>query len=193
MNRIKLLGLAVLAASASAQAENYNLDMAHSRIWFDVSHQGYSAMVGRFASFGGTIDFSAENPSASSVDITIDAASVDMFHDGLNDHLKQAEPLDFFGVEQFPELRFVSTSVRETGEGRYEVSGDFTMRGQSHPVTFDAVLNRAGELRNGARKVGFSATGSLDRTRWGMDYNAPMIGAEVNFRLEIEAIAADST
>ena len=190
MTRITLLGAGLLAISAGANAENYNLDMNHSRIWFDVAHQGYSTMVGRFADFGGTIDFNADNPSASSVDITIDAASVDMFNDALNDHLTRSEPrIDFFGVDTYPNLRFVSTRVEETGENQYRVTGDFTMRGQTHPVSFDAILNRMGETQDGSSKVGFTATGSLDRTQFGMDFGAAMLGTDINFRIEIEAVA----
>ena len=192
MNHAKFLGaMALLIFSAGASAENYGLDMGHSRIWFDVNHQGYSTMVGRFSEFSGTIDYDADNPSASSVDITIAADSVDMFHDGLNDHLKREEPrIDFFGVTTYPEARFVSTNVEDAGDGSMVITGDLTMLGQTHPVTLDAVLNKTGETRGGAAKVGFSATGSVDRTQYGMGFGVPAIGAEVGLRIEIEAVAS---
>ena len=197
MTCVKFLGVALLTVCAGANAENYELDMNHSRIWFDVNHQDYSTMVGRFSDFGGTIDFDADNPSASSVDITINAASVDMFHDGLNDHLTRivreegAEPkIDFLGVEMYPELRFVSTNVEDMGEGKMTITGDFTMLGQTHPVSLNAVLNKTGDAR-GTPKVGFSATGSVDRTQYGMGFGAQFgIGTDINVRIEIEALAS---
>ena len=197
MTCAKFLGVALLTVCAGANAENYELDMNHSRIWFDVAHQGYSTMVGRFSDFGGTIDFDAENPSASSVDITINAASVDMFNDGLNDHLTRivpeegAEPrIGFLGVEMYPELRFVSTNVEDMGEGKMMITGDLTMLGQTHPVSLNAVLNKTGAA-GGTPKVGFSATGSVDRTQYGMGFGAQFgIGTDVNVRIEIEATAS---
>ena len=190
MTFVKFLGVALLVVCAGANAENYELDMNHSRIWFDVDHQGYSTMVGRFSDFGGTIDFDADNPSASSVDITINAASVDMFHDGLNDHLKREEPrMDFLGVTTYPQARFVSTNVEDMGEGNMTITGDLTMLGQTHPLSLNAVLNKTGDAR-GAPKVGFTAKGSVDRTQYGMGFGVPNIGAEVGLRIEIEAVAS---
>ena len=97
-----------LAQAALAEPRDYAIDMAHSRIFFDIDHRGYSTMLGRFAEFGGTFKYDAENPANSSLDITIDPSSIDMFHEGLNNHLKTA---DFFNVEQYPEMRFVSERV----------------------------------------------------------------------------------
>src|SRR5690606_36675371 len=106
-----------LAHTALAEPRDYAIDMAHSRIFFDIDHRGYSTMLGRFAEFGGTFKYDAENPANSSLDITIDPSSIDMFHEGLNNHLKTA---DFFNVEQYPELRFVSERVEVSGEGRFK-------------------------------------------------------------------------
>src|SRR5690606_437481 len=138
---------------------------------------------GRFAEFGGTFRYDAENPAASSLDVTIDPSSVDMFHEGLNNHLKNP---DFFNVEQYPEMRFVSERVDVVGEGRFVVHGQFTMLGQTHPLSFDVVLNKTGSTRNGAPMAGFTARGKLDRARYGMTYGAPLVGTEIAFRIEIE-------
>lgn len=179
------LGLCI-CIEAAAEPRSYGFDMSHSRIFFDISHRGYSTMHGRFADFGGTFRFDAKDPTRSSLDVTIDPASIDMFHEGLNDHLKTA---DFFDVEQYPEMRFVSERVEAAGENRYTVHGRFTLLGQTHPLAFDVVLNQTGEGRGGVPIAGFSATGTLDRTQYGMGYAVPIIGAEVQFRIEIEASA----
>lgn len=172
---------------AIAAPQSYTFDMGHSRIFFDINHRGFSTMLGRFSDFGGTFSFDAENPSASSLDITIDPASIDMFHAGLNDHMKTA---DFFDVAEHPQMRFVSERVEPVGEDRFKVHGRFTMLGQTHPLSFDVSLNQTGQTRDGAPMAGFTATGTLDRTRYGMNYAAPVIGTDVSFRIEIEASAA---
>lgn len=174
----------ILPALAAAEPMEYSLDMSHSRVFFDVDHQGYSMMRGMFRSFDGTLMYDADDPSASSVSISIDADSVDMYHDGLNDHLKNA---DFFDVEVHPALTFESTSVEDLGDGRLRVDGNLTMLGQTHPVSFDAVHNQMGQVRGGATKVGFSAAGSLDRTAYGMNFGAGNLGTDISFGIEIEA------
>ena len=174
----------VLPALATAEPMEYSLDMGHSRVFFDVDHQGYSMMRGMFRNFDGSLLYDADDPSASSVSISIDADSVDMYHDGLNDHLKNA---DFFDVENHPSLMFESTSVEDLGDGNVRVNGNLTMLGQSHPVTFDAIHNQMGQVRGGATKVGFSATGSLDRTAYGMNFGAGNLGTDISFSIEIEA------
>lgn len=179
------LGLS-LTHGALAAPQDYAIDMNHSRVFFDVSHQDYSTMHGRFAEFGGTLRYDAANPANSSLDITIDPSSVDMFHEGLNDHLRTD---DFFNVAEYPEMRFVSDRVDVNGEDSFTVHGEFTMLGETHPVTFHVILNRTGETNDGAPKAGFTATGTLDRTDYGMTFAAPAIGAEVDFRIEIEASA----
>jgi polyisoprenoid-binding protein YceI len=188
---LRIIGLTLvgigIATGAAAEPRNYSFDMAHSRIFFDVDHRGFSTMLGRFATFDGTFRFDAENPAASSLDVTIDPASVDMFHQGLNDHLETA---DFFNVAEHPEMTFTSERVEPAGENRYTVHGQFTMLGQTHPLAFDVELNQTGETRDGAPMAGFTARGSLDRTAYGMGFAAPVIGREVAFRIEIEASAA---
>lgn len=179
-----------LAQAAFAEPRDYAIDMAHSRIFFDIDHRGYSIMHGRFAEFGGTFKYDAENPANSSLEIAIDPASIDMFHEGLNNHLKTA---DFFNVEQHPEMRFVSERVEVAGEGRFKVHGEFTMLGQTHPLAFDVELNQTGTSRNGAPMAGFSAAGTIDRTAYGMGYGVPAIGQNVEFRIEIEASEAPTS
>ena len=185
MRRTIFLSTVALALPVMAQAEpmEYSLDTSHSRVFFTVSHQGYTMMRGMFRDFNGTLMYDDADPSASSVNMTIDAASIDMFHDGLNNHLRND---DFFGVETHPSLTFESTSVEDLGEGQLRVNGNLTMIGQTHPVTLDAVHHQTGQAR-GNIKVGFSATGSLDRTAYGMNFGTPVLGSEVSIDIQIEA------
>lgn len=190
MHRIIALGLLALGLATTAQAapQDYEFDMAHSRVFFDVDHLGLSTMLGRFAEFGGTFRFDAENPANSSLDVTINPGSIDMFHDGLNAHLRNP---DFFDVEQYPQLRFRSTQVERAGDNRYTVHGELTMIGETNPVSFDVEVNQTGQNRAGQPNAGFTAHGTLDRREWGMNFGTPAVGAEVAFRLEIEAAQAN--
>jgi polyisoprenoid-binding protein YceI len=185
MKRLAVIALLALgfAVQAGAEPMAFDIDPNHSRIWFDVNHQGYSVMRGLFRDFGGTFNFDADNPGASSLDITIQAASVDMFHQGLNDHLKRD---DFFGVETHPELHFVSTGVEAMGD-HLTVHGDLTILGETNPVSLDVTQNLMGQTRGGQDKVGFSATTSLDRADYGMTFGAPNIGSDVAISIQIEA------
>ena len=186
MNRLAVVALVALGFAAPVNAEPmpYDIDANHSRIWFDVSHQGYSIMRGLFRDFGGTFSYDASDPAASSMDITIDAASINMFHDGLNDHLKRD---DFFGVESNPTLHFVSTGIESTGDNQFVMQGDLTILGQTNSVSLDVTQNQFRQTRGGAGKVGFSANTSLDRTDYGMAFGVPNIGADVSISIQIEA------
>ncbi len=192
MNRLAIMTLVTLgiAGPASAEPMPFDIDPNHSRIWFDVNHQGYSIMRGLFRDFNGTFNFDADDPTASSLDIMIDAASVNMFHEGLNDHLKRD---DFFGVETHPQLHFVSTGVEVLGENHLAVHGDLTILGETNPVTLDVMQNQLGKDRSGADKVGFSATASLDRTDYGMSFGAPNIGTDISINIQIEATQSGGT
>jgi polyisoprenoid-binding protein YceI len=191
MHHIIAIGLLAigLAATSHAAPRDYQFDMNHSRIFFDVDHLGLSTMLGRFADFDGTFRFDPENPTQSSLDIRIDPASIDMFHDGLNAHLRNP---DFFDIEQYPEMRFRSSRVERAGDNRYTVHGELTMIGQTHPVSFDVTVNQTGTNRAGAPNAGFTATGTLDRRQWGMNFAAPAVGGDVDFRIEIEAAQASN-
>lgn len=191
MHRIIVIGLLALGLATTAQSapRDYEFDMSHSRIFFDVDHLGLSTMLGRFADFSGTFRFDPDNPTASSLDIVIDPASIDMFHEGLNAHLRNGDG-HFFDVAQYPEMRFRSTRVERAGDDRYTVHGDLMMIGQTNPVSFDVTINRTGTNRAGLPNAGFSAHGTLDRRDWGMGFGVPGVGAEVAFRIEVEAAQA---
>jgi polyisoprenoid-binding protein YceI len=188
---VALCTLSIVPCGLShAEPQNYLLDPSHSRIFFDTSHQGFSLMQGMFRTFGGVFEFDADEPTHSTIDITISAGSVDMFDPVLNSRLLTDQ---FFDVPKHPELHFVSTAIKKLGANRYAVEGNLTLLGVCHPVSFEATQNKLGEQTAGNAsgvKVGFSARGTLDRSAFGMTYALPGIGREVAFRLEIEAVEA---
>ena len=198
MHKIALAGLAfgalaALPLSATAQdapdptaaiAGEYKTDSGHAYITFHYDHQGYSRPYVRWRDWSGTLNWTPENPSESAVDVTIDVASVDSGVDRFDDHLK-AE--DFFNAEEFPTITFKSTSIETTGPNTGTITGDLTIKGVTKPVTLDATLNRAANDDFAkAYKLGFSATGTVLRSDFGVDKYAPFVSDEVKLVIETE-------
>ena len=170
-------------------AGTYALDPAHTLVGWEVNHFGFNDYFGIFGDIEGTMTLDPANVEASKFDITIPIASVAVPSEGLRDHLLRAgkdggEP-DFFGADPEP-ARFVSTSVRRTGDTSAVVSGQLTMNGETGPVTMAVDFTGAGtNPMNEAATVGFHARARIDRRDWGVDYGVPMVGAMVD--LDISA------
>ncbi|MEM6677483.1 MAG: YceI family protein [Pseudomonadota bacterium] len=177
--------LAVLLVAAPAAAEPYTLDKSHTAVTFQVSHLGYSTTHGVFREVDADITFDPEAIEETKVSFTIQAASIDTFWAKRDEHLRNA---DFFDVEKYPEITFVSTSVTPTGDTTAKVEGELTMIGQTQPVSFEAVLNKkAPSPFNPDREIsGFTVTGEIDRTAFGMDYAAPAVSAIIPVRVDLE-------
>lgn len=184
-----VLAAALLAATPAAAApEKYEFDTVHTQIMFAVGHMGYSFSHGKFNKFTGSLNLDLEQPEKSSVEVSIDTASLDLDDQKWNDHLKTP---DFFNVEKFPAMTFKSTKVEKTGDNTGKVTGDLTLLGVTKPVTLDVTLNKAAVhpfyKKNAA---GFSATGTLNRSDFGMTYGLPGVADEVKIMIEVEASAA---
>lgn len=180
-------GMLGLAAPASA-AERWVFDKAHTQALFTVDHLGFTELTGQFRVLEGELMLDREDIARSSVRATIRAESVDMNHERLNAHLRNP---DFFDVENHPELVFASTAVERVGEDALKVAGQLTLLGKALPVTLDVKINHIGSHPfRGTPYAGFTATGRLDRTAWGMDYLAGRIGTDIGIRINVEAAPA---
>jgi len=178
---------ASLAVAAPAIAADYKIDSTHVHTVFRVNHLGFSTTVGQFDEISGTIQFDQEKPAEGSVDVTIQTASVDTANEKRDEHLRGG---DFFDVENHPTMTFKSTAIEVTGEDTAKITGDLTILGVTKPVVLDAKLNKAGAHPMDAERyvAGFSATTTIDRTDFGMDYAAPALGAEVDIEIYAEAM-----
>lgn len=173
-----------LAAPAFAAPQQVEIDLSHTRVWFYVNHLGFSDMYGDFTKFDIDLKLDPENLTNSSVNASIDTSTVDMRHDGLNRHLKNA---DFFNVEQHPQMRFESTGVTAAGEGKLAVAGNLTLLGVTRPVTLDVNVNKIGEHpMSGKPWVGFNATATIKRSDFGMSYAVPAVGDEIRISIGLE-------
>jgi polyisoprenoid-binding protein YceI len=172
-------------------AGTWNLDPAHSEVGFVVKHLLASKVHGRFDVFSGTV-VTDEDLDRSSVTVSIDAASVDT-HLPVRDN--QIRSADFLDAEHYPSLTFASTKVRHEN-GRYFVDGDLTIRGVTRPATLDLTVNGFSPDTFGATRASFSATTAIDRTAFGVNFNAPipgldnafLLGNTVVISLDVEAV-----
>jgi polyisoprenoid-binding protein YceI len=181
------------SSSAMAEALKYTLDPSHSQIVFSYNHAGFSRSYGMFSGFEGEIMFDQANPAASSVSVTIPAASMITGWDARAAHLLQSG--DFFKLDAFPDVTFASTGIEVTGETTALITGDLTLNGVTQPVVLDAVLNTTGEYPfppfQGKPGAGFSATTTVMRSAFDLGLFAPFISDEVTIELSIEAIAME--
>src|SRR5262249_37711307 len=141
---------------------------------FVVRHMMVSKVRGRFDTFSGTIT-TAEDPLQSTVTATVDLSSVNTGEPNRDNHIRSA---DFFEVESHPTMTFQSTGVRPDGDN-FLLDGDLTIRGTTRPVTFNLEVNGFGPDGYGGTRVGFSASGEINRMDWGVSYNGPIPGGGV--------------
>jgi polyisoprenoid-binding protein YceI len=124
--------------------------------------------------------------ASAAVEVTIPTATVDLDDEKWNEHMRSR---DFFHVASYPEMRFRSARVLQTGERAGRVYGDLTLLGVTRPVVIDVTFNKAGvHPKTGAYVAGFSGRTTLRRSEYGMSYGLPFIGDEVEVRLEVEGI-----
>ena len=168
----------------------WEIDPVHTNVEFVARHL-LSKVRGRFASFSGNV-LIAEDPEQSSVEVTIDAASVETGSPERNAHLRNA---DFLDVERFPSLSFRSTKLRSgDGPGRYLLDGDLTIRDVTRPVTLDVEYHGWSDDPWGSQRAGFSATTAIERADYGASWNAVVetgglvVGKTVRIELEVEAV-----
>lgn len=179
-------------ASQAFSAEKYNIDTSHSEVEFSVKHMVISTVKGNFNDFSGTIMYDEENPANSSVDVTIQAASIDTDNTDRDNHLRNE---DFFYVEEYPEITFKSTNVQKTDDG-YIMTGDLTMRGVTKQV--DIPFTITGKVVDpwGNIRIGAEGSLSVDRQEYGISWSKTMdagglvVSDKVGIELHIEAIAA---
>lgn len=186
--RLKNLAFAAalaLAAPAAVLAQPYTLDKSHAHVTFTVGHLGFSSVHGQFRKFDAEIDFDPGNVEATNVSFTIDAASVDTFWDARDKHIRGK---DFLDVQNHPSITFVTTSVAPTGTDSADITGDLTIRGTTLPITLKGKLNKLGPSPfNPAQTIaGFTVTGEIDRTAYGVSYAAPAVSAIIPIRIELE-------
>lgn len=178
--------LALAALPAMARPVTYSIDPVHSQVVFNVDHNGFSRSFGRLRIAEGTIVFDPDDWSKSSVQATIDLASVNM---GDAEWDKAVRGTNLLDSDRSPTARYVSESVEKRSDDEGVAHGKLTLRGKTLPVDLPFRVNRVGKTIYGLHTVaGFSSQVTLDRTAYGMTSNRGSIGSDVSVWLEIEAI-----
>lgn len=162
----------------------YEIDKTHGYVTFSYFHQGYSRPIITFHGVDATLTLDAETPTNSSVEASIDVASIAT---GVPIWDERIQNNQFFNTAEFPTITFSSTELSQMDSANGKMTGDLTIRGTSIPVTFDVTLNKAGtHFRSGAPWAGFSASATVLRSDWGMTQGLPATGDEVEIQLEVE-------
>jgi polyisoprenoid-binding protein YceI len=174
-------------ASTTAVADitgDYTIDTSHTRLGFTARHAMVTKVRGQFGDFTGTARIDTAEPKNSSVTLNIKTASIDTGNADRNGHLKSA---DFFDVEQYPEITFVSTDVSRDGSD-WTIAGDLTIKDATKPVTVE--FEETGSARDpfGNLRVGFEGGTTVNRKDWGLTWNAALEtgGVLVSDKIKLE-------
>jgi len=186
-NIVSAVVFAVLPITVMA-ADSFTVDPAHTFPNFTINHLGFSTMHGRFGNTTGKLSIDEAN-HAGSVDVVIDAASVDTGFGKRDDHLRSP---DFLNAKEFPQITYKSTKVTINKDSSAAmVEGNFTLAGVTKPVTLNVTHMHCGinpmDPKKQQYRCGFDAEAKIKRSDFGVKFAAPAIGDDMNISLELEA------
>lgn len=168
----------------------YTVDASHSRIGFSARHAMVTKVRGTFNDFQATATIDVDNPAASTAQVTLQVASVDTRNEQRDGHLRTN---DFFEAETYPTISFASTKVERDGD-TWRVTGDLTIKATTKPVTIDFEFTGAATDPFGNQRVGFEGSTVINRSDWGVTWNAPLeaggvlVSEKVTLEFELSAI-----
>ncbi|MCZ7531535.1 MAG: YceI family protein [Acidimicrobiia bacterium] len=183
-------------ALASTLTGSYAIDPTHSRIGFVARHAMVTKVRGSFNEFEGSGHFDAENPTDSHLQLTIQADSIDTRNADRDAHLRSN---DFFDMETYPQISFVSTGVEAIDDG-YRVTGDLTIKGVTKAVTVDFEYTGTAVDPYDNTRIGFEGSTTVNRKDWGVNWNAALeaggvlVSEKVTLEFDVSAIrTSDAT
>jgi polyisoprenoid-binding protein YceI len=168
----------------------WKIDAAHTDVNFSAKHMMVTTVRGKFADVDGSIALDDADLTKSHGEFRVAAASVTTGVERRDQHLRSA---DFFDVEKFPAITFVSTGITATGTDTYAVTGDLTIRDTTRPITFDVEVLGFYKSMTGSRRVGLSATAKLDRETWNLGWNVALetggwlVGKTITLQIDVAA------
>jgi polyisoprenoid-binding protein YceI len=169
----------------------YTFDAAHTRIGFSARHAMVSKVRGAFNELEGSVTIDGDNPSDSSVSVTVQVASVDTRQPQRDEHLRSS---DFFELEKYPTITFTSTAIEHKGGNDFEVTGDLTIKDTTKSITFPLEFNGSAKDPWGGTRIGFEGGTTLSRGDYGITFNAALetggvlVSDKINLEFEIEAV-----
>jgi len=183
----------VQTAPAKGAKTQWKLDPTHTAVEFSAKHLMITTVKGRITDIEGSIYTDERDPKNSSVEVTLKATSLDTRTDQRDQHLRSA---DFLNVEKYPEIKFRSTKI-EGDRQEFKLTGDLTIRDVTRPITLDVTFEGRTKDPWGGERVGFSASGKIDRRDFGLTWNQLLetggvaVGNEIKIGLEIEAVRVE--
>lgn len=180
-----LLATALPLGAARASEAVYEIDPVHSAVLLKVRHLGLADAYGRFNKMSGEVRYNEAEPEKSSINFEVAADSIDTANEDRDKHLRGP---DFFNASEFPSLTFKSTKVEKKGDGEFEVTGDFTVRGTTKPVTFEFEVGGTGKGMQGEDRFGGGAEFAVKRSDFGIDYLPQALGDDVEIIVSVEGI-----
>jgi polyisoprenoid-binding protein YceI len=199
MSRTASFVVALLLTAAPAFAQGWQIDPAHSRAMFTVRHLTIADIRGDFGAVTGTVEYDGKDLTKAKINATIDVNSVTTRVAARDEHLKTD---DFFDVKNHPTMKFVSTSITPKGNGRYNLTGNLTLRGVTKPVTLEMTAPAGPVTVRGDTRLGASASGTINRKDFGVKYHELLdngglaVADNVSIQIDVEVIqqkAATST
>ncbi len=169
----------------------WQIDPAHSLIQFSVRHMMISTVRGHFNDFEGMIEFTDDDPTHSTVDVSINVNSIDTRDQQRDEHLRSP---DFFAAAEYPTMTYKSTRVEQTSDKKGRLFGDLTMHGVTREVVLD--VEYAGQAKSpwGTTSAGFAANGTISRKDFGLNWNQALetggilVGDTIKIDIEVELI-----
>lgn len=171
--------------------QTFKVDPSHTSIDFSVKHMMVSKVKGTFHDFEVGIKADPEDLTTAEINVNIDVASIDTRNKQRDDHLRNA---DFFDVENNPKMTFKSKAVKKIADDEYEVTGDLTIANTTNEETLKVSFEGQGQDPWGNKVFGFSAAGKINRSDYGITYNAALetggvlIGDEIKITIDLEAM-----
>lgn len=185
-------GLAALPIAAQAEMARYEIDPSHTVVAFLVGHVGYARVLGRFSDVSGYFMYDAETRELGEVSVDVGLASIDSDNDARDTHVQSG---DFLDAENHPVMRFTANGGTAESDTRGTVEGTLSLRGTEQPLTLDVTLNKVAQYPFGHQRetVGISATGSVLRSEFGMEYGVAngLVGDAVDILIETEGLRAE--
>lgn len=184
-----ILAVLMMAGIVSRAQKQWVVDNAHSGIKFTVSHLVISEVEGNFKNFTGQMTAAQPDFSDAKINFTVDVNSINTDNEMRDKHLKSD---DFFNAEKFPSMSFKSLLFKKTGDKRYDLVGELTIRDVTKKVKFNVTYGGTVKDPYGNTKAGFKATATINRLDFGLKWNnlteagGAVVGSDVNILLNLE-------
>lgn len=169
----------------------WQIDSSHSHVYFTARHMMISKVRGSFESFSGSVNFDEENPTNTTVNVEVDLNSVNTRDEKRDGHLKSP---DFFDTANYPTMKFESTRVEQIDENNGRLYGQLTIKDVTKEIVLDVEYAGVAKSPWGTESAGFSASGSLNRKDWGLNWNQALetggvlVGENINIEIELELV-----